>query len=114
MVEQSNGLSTQSAEGSPFAQPFSKFPKSLADADRQRLRTQCLAVIRDSVLPAYVQFGRFVRGDCAPNGRTEVGMWALPDGGARQALALRESTILQGVLRMDWEGLKVYGDGEIR
>jgi uncharacterized protein (DUF885 family) len=51
-----------------------------------------MAAIRDSVLPAYVRFGKFVRDDYAPKGQTEPGVWALPDGDARYALYVREST----------------------
>jgi uncharacterized protein (DUF885 family) len=89
---QANGIATQSPENSPFAQPFSRFPKSTAAADQERLRAQGLAAIRASVLPAYVQFTKFVRDDYAPKGRIVPGVWALPDGEARYTLAVREST----------------------
>jgi uncharacterized protein (DUF885 family) len=92
VVTQANGIAVQAPDKSPFAEPFSKFPKTLAAADQQRLRTEGLAAIRDAVLPAYVQFTKFVRDDYAPKGRTEVGIWALPDGDAFYALNVREST----------------------
>ena len=80
VVEQANGLATQTPEASPFAQPFKKFPGSIAAADQKRLREQGLAAIRDSVQPSYVKFTTFVREDYAPKGRTEPGVWSLPDG----------------------------------
>lgn len=91
-AKQANDLATQKPEDSPFAIPTTKFPKELAAADQQRLRDGVLAALRDSVLPAYVRFTAFVRDEYAPHGRTEIGAWALPDGAARYAFAVRRST----------------------
>ena len=92
VVDQANGLATQSADQSPFAHPFSDFPKSISDADQKRLREQGLAAIHDSVLPAYVKFTTFVRDEYAPKGRTEAGVWSLPNGDAYYAFRVKEST----------------------
>jgi len=92
VVEQANGLATKTPEDSPFAQPFNKFPKSMAEADQKRLREAGLAAIKDSVLPAYVKFTTFVREEYAPKGRTEPGVWSLPDGDERYAFRVKEST----------------------
>ncbi len=92
VVEQCNGLATKAPEDSPFAQPFAKFPDSIPAADRKRLREQGLAAIRESVLPTYVKFTSFVRDEYAPKGRTEPGIWALPDGPERYAFRVKEST----------------------
>jgi uncharacterized protein (DUF885 family) len=91
-VKQADGLATQAAEASPFAQPFIKFPDSIPAADQKRLHEQGLAAIRESVLPAYAKFTTFVRDEYAPKGRTEPGVWALPDGPARYAFRVKEST----------------------
>ena len=91
-AKQANDLATQKPEDSPFAIPTTKFPKELSAADQQRLRDGVLAALRDSVLPAYVRFTAFVRDEYAPHGRTEIGTWALPDGAARYAFAVRRST----------------------
>src|SRR6202050_291783 len=92
VVMQSNDLATKTPEDSPFAQPFAKFPESISTADQKRLREQGLAAIRESVLPAYVQFTTFVREDYAPKGRTDPGVWSLPDGPERYAFRVKEST----------------------
>ncbi|MGA2747079.1 MAG: DUF885 family protein [Candidatus Sulfotelmatobacter sp.] len=92
VVDQANGLAMKTPEDSPFAQPFSKFPEAIPAAEQKRLREQGLAAIRDSVLPAYVSFTKFVREDYAPKGRTEPGAWALPDGAAYYAFRVKEST----------------------
>jgi uncharacterized protein (DUF885 family) len=92
VVDQANGLATKTPEESPFAQPFAKFPDSISAAEQKRLREQGLAVIRDSVLPAYVSFTKFVREEYAPKGRMEPGAWSLPNGAEYYAFRVKEST----------------------
>ena len=65
---------------------------SISATDQKRLREQGLAAIRASVLPAYVEFTKFVREDYAPKGRAEPGLWSLADGPARYAFLVKEST----------------------
>ncbi len=89
---QSNKIATTTPEQSPFAHPFEKFPDSVPEADRNRLRQAGLAAIKDAVIPAYVTFTKFVRDEYAPKGRTEPGVWALPDGAQRYAFGVKEST----------------------
>src|SRR5579864_5541303 len=60
VVDQANGIATQAPEKSPFAHPFFDFPKDLPEADQKRLREQGVAAIRDSMLPAYARFAKFV------------------------------------------------------
>ena len=92
VVDQADGIATQKPAESPFAQPFKTFPKSISEADQARLREQGIATIRDGVLPAYARFAGFVRKDYAPQGRTEPGVWSLPDGAAYYAFLVKEST----------------------
>jgi uncharacterized protein (DUF885 family) len=92
VAEQANGIATQVPSESPFAQPFKNFPKSISEADQARLREQGIAAIREAVLPAYSHFAKFVREDYAPHGRTEVGVWSLPDGDNYYAFRVKKST----------------------
>ena len=92
VVEQTQGIASQAPEKTPFAQPFEKFPASFSDADKTRLKAAGIAAIRDQVLPAYVKFGKFVKDDYAPNGRSEIGIWALPNGDAIYAFMVKRST----------------------
>src|SRR4051794_27694233 len=82
---QANEIGTTAPEKSPFAQPLSKFPKSVSDAEQKRLKQGVLDAIKNSVNPAYIKFTAFVRDTYAPKGRTEPGIWSLPDGNARYA-----------------------------
>jgi uncharacterized protein (DUF885 family) len=92
VVVQAEGMAATPADKSPFAQPLASFPKEIPAAEQQRIREQMLAVIHDSLLPAYVKFARFVKDEYAPKGRTEPGMWSLPDGEARYAFAVKQLT----------------------
>jgi len=92
VAEQTEGIAKQKAEESPFAEPLAKFPKEFSEADRDRLRTAVLDAIRNDVLPAYQSFLTFVREAYVPKGRTTIGLWALPQGTERYALAINRQT----------------------
>ena len=89
---QAKTIADTPAEKSPFAQPVSKFPDTIGEADRKRLRAAVLEQVRVAVLPAYASFAKFVEKDYAKNGRSEPGVWSLPDGAERYAFAVKEST----------------------
>ena len=92
VAEQTEEIAKQKAEETPFAQPINNFPKEFSDADKTRLRAEVLAAIHDQVLPTYVTFAKFVREEYAPKGRTEIGIWALPQGDERYAFDVRRQT----------------------
>ena len=91
-LKQCNAIAVQAPEKSPFAQPFFKFPKEFSEGDQQRLRKAGLAAIKELVLPAYARFTTFMREEYVPKGRTEPGIWSLPDGAARYRYLVREMT----------------------
>jgi len=91
-VSQTHELASQKPEDIPFAQPFKKFPQRISSANQKRLREAALAVIRDEVLPVYAKLEKFLKDEYVPKGRTEMGDWALPDGEARYAFAVKEAT----------------------
>jgi uncharacterized protein (DUF885 family) len=92
VVTQAEGIAASKAEDSPFGRPLAKMPASFSEADRERIREALLGAINGSVLPAYGKFAKFVKETYAPKGRTEPGMWSLPDGEARYAAAVKNST----------------------
>lgn len=92
VVTQAEGIGNQALDKSPFAQPLMRFPKEILAADQKRLSESVLAAIRDAVNPAYLKFAKFVKDEYAPKGRTEPGIWSLPDGAARYAAAVKSST----------------------
>jgi len=92
VAEQASRVALAEPEKSPFAKPFAKFPATIAEEDRKRLTEQGLDAIRNAVIPAYAKFMKFVRDEYAPKGRTEPGLWALPDGAARYRFAVGKLT----------------------
>ncbi len=92
VVAQTQEISGTDAAASPFAQPVSKFPAGISEADQKRLRLSVLSAINGEVLPAYKRFAAFVGDDYAPHGRTEPGVWALPDGAERYRFQIRRMT----------------------
>jgi uncharacterized protein (DUF885 family) len=91
-ADQSNAVASETPEKSHFADPFFKFPASVSSADQKRLRESGLAAVKGSVLPGYARFTAFIRDEYAPKGRSEPGIWALPDGAARYRFDVRQMT----------------------
>jgi uncharacterized protein (DUF885 family) len=89
---QAQKIADQAPEQTPFALSLQKFPDSISEADRARIRNDYLGAIRTSVLPAYAKFAKFVRDEYAPAGRSDVGMWSLPEGVKRYNRRIRRST----------------------
>lgn len=75
---------------SSFALPLAHYPSSIPLAEQQTITRDLLATIEKDVLPAYVTFAVFVRNTYAPAGRTEPGIWALPNGDALYKQAIQE------------------------
>ena len=92
VAEQAAGIAKQEAAETPFARPLAQFPDSIPEAERQRIRAEWLETVRTRVQPAYAKFAAFVRDEYAPRGRTDVGVWSLPDGAARYANRVRRMT----------------------
>jgi uncharacterized protein (DUF885 family) len=89
---QCENLAHDVPEKSPFSQPFSKFPESISVAEQKRLKDAGTNAVRDAVLPAYARFTKFVKEEYVPHGRTEPGIWSLPNGDAYYAYLVRSST----------------------
>jgi uncharacterized protein (DUF885 family) len=90
--EQAQGIADDAPERSPYARPAEKFAAAVPAAEQERLRRQILSTIEKEVNPAYAAFARFVKQDYTPHGRTEYGIWALPNGDALYAAAVKEQT----------------------
>ncbi|HEV2699276.1 MAG TPA: DUF885 domain-containing protein, partial [Terriglobales bacterium] len=75
-------LAMPAGEASAFGQPVAKFPDSVPEADRKRLHDAILAAVDNEVRPAYTKLANFLAADYVPKGRTDFGVWALPNGDA--------------------------------
>ena len=92
VLVQVNALLAQKPEDSPFARPLKKFPGSLPAADQTRIHDEVIAAITKQVYPAYQRFAKFLQAQYIPAGRTDPGVWALPDGDALYAFRVKQST----------------------
>jgi uncharacterized protein (DUF885 family) len=85
-------IASETGAESPFAVPVAKFPGGVATPDQLRLRKEIISAIDTDVAPAYARLADFVAKDYVPRGRTEPGIWSLPDGDARYREAIRHMT----------------------
>jgi uncharacterized protein (DUF885 family) len=92
VAEQARDIAAAKSEESPFAVSLSRFPEGMSAEEQVRVRRELLAAIETHVVPAYRRFEAFVRDEYAPKGRTEVGVWAMPDGRERYAFQVRNMT----------------------
>lgn len=92
VLVQVNTIAQQKPEDTPFARPLKKFPASISAADQERIKAELLDAIQKQVLPAYTRFARFLQGQYIPSGRTEFGVWSLPDGDKYYAFRVHQST----------------------
>jgi len=91
-VAQCKSIAEPAGEASVFAQPAKKFADSIPAADRARLRDAIIKAVDTEVRPAYVKFGNFLATEYAPKGRTDPGIWALPNGDALYRYRVRQQT----------------------
>ncbi len=92
VLGQVNDIANKKPEDGPFAQPLKKFPASVSPTQQARIKQELLAAIAAQVTPAYVRFGKFLKAQYIPGGRSDPGIWALPDGDAYYRFLVKQST----------------------
>jgi uncharacterized protein (DUF885 family) len=92
VLQQVNTLANQKPEDGPFGLPVKKFPASVSATQQARIKEELFAVITSQVTPAYVRFGKFLKGQYIPGGRSDPGIWSLPDGDAYYRFLVKQST----------------------
>lgn len=92
VLVQVNAIANQKSADTPFALPVKKFPAGVNAAEQTRIRAEVLDAIRKKVLPAYTQLARFLTKTYIPAGRSEPGIWAIPQGDKCYAFLVRRST----------------------
>jgi uncharacterized protein (DUF885 family) len=92
VAAEADDIASKTGESSPFAKPVKEFPSSVPPAEQKRLHDAILAAIADQIVPSYQHFAAFVRNEYAPHGRTDPGVWSLPDGEARYRFEIRRIT----------------------
>jgi uncharacterized protein (DUF885 family) len=92
VATQAQGIADLPLDKSPFTDPIRKFPETISELERRRLRESIERAVRNEVAPAYRKFAQFVREEYAPQGRLDPGVWALPDGDIRYKVAVEHQT----------------------
>jgi uncharacterized protein (DUF885 family) len=82
------------ATKSVFWRPFEKFPASVPEGERERLRSEGRAAVMDGAVAGYREFLNFFQKEYLPGARTTLGASELPNGRAFYALKIREFTTL--------------------
>ncbi len=78
----------------PFLLPIKKFPDSIPAQEQPRLRRDIVETVVKEVLPAYVEFARFITNEYAPYGRTTLAVSSLPNGEQRYLNDIRARTTI--------------------
>jgi len=80
---------------SVFWKPCERFPATMPEADRQRLRQEARGAILDGAVAGYRQFLEFYRAEYLPHARATIGASELPGGRAYYAHQIRHFTTLE-------------------
>jgi uncharacterized protein (DUF885 family) len=108
-VTQCKSIADPEGEANAFGQPATKIPDAVPPADRKRLHDAIVTAVNTEVRPAYNRLASFLATDYAPKGRTEPGVWTLPNGDALYRFAVRQST----TTNMDPEAIHQLGLKEV-
>jgi uncharacterized protein (DUF885 family) len=79
-------------EDSPFYKPFTSFPESIPQSERERLTREAREVINRDVVPAYRDFHKFVAGEYLTASFGQVGAWQWPQGQEAYSFLARRYT----------------------
>ena len=82
---------------SSLYEPFSGFPDSIPDSQRDRLRRLGIKAIREAAIPAFLEFANFLEQEYLPETRESVGASELPNGQNYYAHQVQSYTTLDDV-----------------
>lgn len=91
-IPQCEAIAGAAGTANPFAAPISHIPRQISAPEAKRLRAAILQAVDTYVRPAYSKLARYIALPYAPMGRTQPGIWALPNGDARYRFAIRQIT----------------------
>lgn len=91
-VTQCETIADRVGEANVFAHPVADFPSGVPLSDRKRLHDAIVDTVNNDVRPAYTKLAHFICNRLRAQGRTQPGIWALPDGDARYRFAIQRLT----------------------
>jgi uncharacterized protein (DUF885 family) len=77
---------------SSLLKPFTTFPDSIPQPDRDRLKAEAIKIYHDQLAPAYRRLHDYLAQDYIPHARDNIAWSALPDGAAWYKQAIRQHT----------------------
>ena len=89
---QLDALTSAEPARSPLLEVFRRFPKSIPQAEQDRLSRQANAIVDAQVIPALRKFRTYVADQYLPRAAKSIARSALPDGKAWYAAAVRQET----------------------
>jgi uncharacterized protein (DUF885 family) len=78
----------------PLFGPLKRMPPNIAEAERDQLRQETAAAIREAAVPAYANLLTMIRSEYLPKARTTIGASELPDGDAYYQAMINKFTTL--------------------
>lgn len=90
VVEQAKSIAEPAGEANVFGGPATRIPEAITD--KKALHDAVIQAVDRDVRPAYSKLANFIAHDYAAFGRTDPGMWALPNGDALYRFAVRQQT----------------------
>ncbi len=109
VVVQINSIAEPAGQASVFGTPAAKFPASVPAAEQKRLHDAIVKAVDTQVRPAYTKFSDYIAKEYAPYGRTEPGIWSLPNGDALYRFDVKQQTTTS----MDPEAIHELGLKEV-
>ena len=109
VVVQINSIAEPAGQASVFGTPAAKFPAAVPAADQKRLHDAIVKAVDTEVRPAYTKFADYIAKEYAPYGRTEPGIWSLPNGDALYRFDVKQQTTTS----MDPEAIHELGLKEV-
>lgn len=92
--DQIAAIAAMSVEETGMAAPIDALPRSVPQAERDRLRAEAVAAVENHVLPAYRDLLTFMDEEYVPAAREELGISSVPNGRAQYQALVRYHTTL--------------------
>ena len=93
-INQVESLTDEAALTAILVQPIDALPSGVAEAERERLRAETEAAVRDHALPAYRDLLAFFEEEYRPGSRDSLGISEVPDGREYYRTLVRYHTTL--------------------
>jgi len=96
-------------QASVFWPPFERFPSSVPEASRERLRASGKSAVANGAIAGYRELLEFFRNEYLPGARKTLGASELPNGGAYYRYKIRQFTTLD----LTAEEIHATGEAEV-